>query len=418
MLTENIQRIGMTLTQETLGARLKEARANAQLHQDEAAGAAGLDRTALVKIEKGTRAVSGTELLRLAHLYHRDIAELLSEQPLNEDPFTMLGRIAGNATPEQTADVYRSIELLKEAVRMEGFLGDRVRPLPPTYRFAVPMTWEDAIEQGKEMAQLERRRLDLGSAPIIDVADVIAAQGIWTCAVPFPDDTSGLFVVHPTYGLAVFVNEHHARTRRRFSYAHEYAHAIADRDRATEPTTKENAKTLIEKRANAFASEFLLPATGVVDALDRMRKGGTSRASSWIWDAANDEPMHHESRQDPNAQKISVHDVARLAYEFKASYETAAIRLKDIDAIRKSQLDELLLRKDEGRSIMRLLFDPDDDDTSVEQPYLVRQLVLLALEAFRRDKISTGRFRQVCQLAGYPADDLLWIARVETKDKS
>jgi DNA-binding XRE family transcriptional regulator len=52
----------MTLTQETLGARLREARTNAQLSQDEAAAAVGLDRTALLKIEKGTRAVSGTEL--------------------------------------------------------------------------------------------------------------------------------------------------------------------------------------------------------------------------------------------------------------------------------------------------------------------------------------------------------------------
>jgi Zn-dependent peptidase ImmA (M78 family)/transcriptional regulator with XRE-family HTH domain len=408
----------MTLTQETLGARLREARTNAQLSQDEAAAAVGLDRTALLKIEKGTRAVSGTELLRLAQLYHRDVADLLSEQPLDDDPFTVLGRIAGNATPEWNVEVNHSIELLKEAVRMEEFLGDRVRPFPPIYQFAKPLTWEDAIEQGKDMAQLERRRLDLGSAPITDVAEVIASQGIWTCAMPFPEGTAGLFVAHTTYGLAVFVNQSQARTRRRFSYAHEYAHAIVDRDRATEPTTKENAKTLIEKRANAFASEFLIPASGVVDALERMRKGGTSRASSWIWDAASDEPIHLESRQDASAQKISVHDVARLASEFKVSYEAAAIRLKDIDAIRKSHLDELLLRKDEGRSVMRLLFDLQDSDASAGQPYLVRQLVLLAMEAFRREKISTGRFRQVCHLAGYPADELLWIARVETKDIS
>lgn len=408
----------MTLTQETLGERLKEARVNAQLHQEEAALAVGLDRTALVKIEKGTRAVGGMELLRLAQLYHRDIGELLSAQPLEEDLFTVLGRLAGNVPPERTAEVNHSIELLKEAVHMESFLGDRVRPLPPKYQYAEPLTWEGAIAQGKEMAQLERRRLDLGSAPIMDVAEVIASQGMWTCAVSFPDDTSGLFVAHAKYGLAVFVNERHARTRRRFSYAHEYAHAIIDRDRAAEPTTKENAKTLIEKRANAFASEFLMPAAGVIDALERMRKGGTSRASSWIWDAANDEPVHHESRQDPSAQKISVYDVASLAHEFKASYETAAIRLKDINAIRKTQLDDLLLRKEEGRSIMHLLFDQKDDDNGTEQPYLVRQLILLAMEAFRRDKISTGRFRQVCHLAGYPADDLLWIARGETQDNA
>jgi hypothetical protein len=38
-------------------------------------------------------------------------------------------------------------------------------------------------------------------------------------------------------------------------------------------------------------------------------------------------------------------------------------------------------RKDEGRSVMRLLFDLQDSDASAGQPYLVRQLVLLAMEA-------------------------------------
>jgi hypothetical protein len=66
-----------------------------------------------------------------------------------------------------------------------------VRPFPPIYQFAKPLTWEDAIEQGKDMAQLERRRLDLGSAPITDVAEVIASQGIWTCAMPFPKGRQG-----------------------------------------------------------------------------------------------------------------------------------------------------------------------------------------------------------------------------------
>ena len=405
----------MTLTQEAIGLRLKEARENIRLTQEEAAQTVTLDRTALVKIEKGIRAVTSTELMRLARLYRRDLSELLTETPLQEDPFTILGRIAENDAPDTQGPVATALEQLKEAVRLEGFLGGSLRPHPPTYQFDAPHNYEEAIEQGKEVAILERRRLSLGDNALPDAAQIIAKQGIWTAAVPLPEKTSGLFVAHPRYGLAIFVNQSHRRARRRFSYAHEYAHALLDRGRSTEPTTADNAKTFSEKRANAFASEFLMPADGVTEALERMRKGGSSRTSSWTYDVFSDFYVHDEARNDASAVRISVHDVAFLAHEFRVSYEMAAIRLKDLDCIRKSTLDILLEAKEAGRDFMRALnlYDPDDDET---QPYLEWQLVGLAMEAFRRDKISRGRFVSVCKLCDKDPERMLAIALSEKKD--
>lgn len=397
------------LTQETIGTRLREARLNVQLNQEEAAEALGLDRTAVLKVEKGTRAITTSELLRFAALYHRDPMELLSEEPLSEDPFTLLGRIVGNEAPQMDGPVGKALGLLKEAVRLEGFLGDHLRVRPPTYRFAAPQNYDEAIEQGKELGALERRRLGLGSSAVADVAQVIASQGIWTAAVPLPENTSGLFVSHPRYGLAVFVNQENFRARRRFSYAHEYAHALVDRDQAAEPSSAANAKTFKEKRANAFASEFLLPADGVCEALERMRKGGSSRSSSWTYDIFSDRYAHDEVRLDATAQRIGLHDVVSLASEFRVSYEMAAIRLKDIGVIRKPALDELLERKDDGRALMKelRLFDTDDED---KQPYLVRQVMALAIEALRRDRISRGRFVEACVLADTDPQTMLDIA--------
>ena len=402
----------MALTHETIGERLREARKGVQLSQEAAAQEIGLDRTALVKIEKGSRNVNGVELYQFARLYRRDPDEFLREEPLQEDPFTILPRINGNASVACNDEISQTLEVLKEAVKLKELLGDRIQITPPHYQLPAPSSYEEAVEQGKEIAVLERERLKLGSGAIPDLANLIASQGIWTAAVPFPEDISGLFVAHYQYGLAVFVNQDHARVRRRFSYAHEYAHALVDRNRkVAEPTSRENRNDFIEKRANAFASEFLIPAAGVYETLERMQKGGPSQASSWIWDAATDEAVHHEVRQDLVAHRISAHDVALLAHEYKVSYDVAAIRLKDINAIRKNQLDTLLKQKEQGMQLLRALKmsnqGTDDDTGEEEQPYLIRQLVLLGIEALRRDKISTGRFRTVCDLAGIPYEDLM-----------
>ncbi|MEP1075185.1 XRE family transcriptional regulator [Leptolyngbya sp. PL-A3] len=409
----------MTLTHEVIGERLREARKNVQLSQEAAAMALGLDRTALVKIEKGTRTVTGVELHQLAKLYRRDPAEFLVDQPLQEDPLITLGRIKGNASLEWSKGVAHNVEMLKQAVWLRDALGDPVSALPPTYQLPVPRSYEEAVAQGKEIAVLERERLKLGAGPIPDVANLISSQGIWTAAVPFPDEVSGLFIAHEKYGLAIFVHQRHARVRRRFSYAHEYAHALVDRHRREpEATSTHNKNDFIEKRANAFASELLIPAAGVYESLERMHKGRPSRASAWIWDAAANEAVHHEVRHDSTAQRISVHNVALLAHEYAVSYDVAAIRLKDIDAINKNQLGTLLEQRNQGKQLLQALkmLEHSSNEEQEEQPYLVRQLVMLGIEAFRRDVISAGRFREVCELVSIPYEELMPVAIASKED--
>ena len=405
----------MTLTKELLGQRLRQARENVRMTQEMAALELGLERTILQKMESGVRKVTSTELASLAKLYRRDMSELVTLAPLQHDPFTILGRIASNVSPSADGEIATALERLKEAVRIEEFLGGAPRIKPMMYECTAPSDFDTAIMQGKEVATLERSRLGLGNGAISDVAEVIASQGIWIAAVPLPEQTSGLFVSHARYGLAIFVNQAHHRARRRFSYAHEYAHALLDRSKGAEPSTIENMRTLTEKRANSFASEFLLPAAGVTDALERMRKGGTSRTSSWTYDIFTDDVIHVEVRHDASAQHISTYDVAFLAHAFRVSYEMAAIRLKDLDFIKKPALDRLLSVKEDGRAFMKALnlFDTDDMES---QPYLERQLMALAVEAFRRDKISRGRFVSVCALAGQDPDHLLGLV-MRTKDE-
>jgi hypothetical protein len=92
------------------------------------------------------------------------------------------------------------------------------------------------------------------------------------------------------------------------------------------------------------------------------------------------------------------------------SYETAAYRLRDIRKIQKAELDELISHADIGRRLTSTLklFNPEAEE--LPQQHLERQVILLALEAYRQERISSGRFRDVCEKVNLPSDELLAIA--------
>ncbi len=69
----------MALDPITLARRLREARENRRLTQEQAAQKIGISRTALVHIEAGKRSLSTLELSELAKLYHHSIADFFAE---------------------------------------------------------------------------------------------------------------------------------------------------------------------------------------------------------------------------------------------------------------------------------------------------------------------------------------------------
>ena len=61
-----------------LGERLKNARKARGLTQDSVATQIGILRTTLVAIEKGTRKVAPSELIKMARMYGRPVSEFVS----------------------------------------------------------------------------------------------------------------------------------------------------------------------------------------------------------------------------------------------------------------------------------------------------------------------------------------------------
>lgn len=406
-----------------LARRLREARELASISQQAAADHVAIPRTAITQIEAGNRLVSTLELSKLSELYRRPLSWLLAEeQQHDDDVLVALHRLAPGlqAGDDIRMQVDRCVELCREGVNLERLLGREERPGPPIYREPTPRTVWEAVVQGHNVADQERRRLGLGSAPLPDLAELMVDQGIWASGAELPDTMSGLFLHHPSIGMAILVNAQHPRARRRFSYAHEYAHALFDRDRVVTVTTTDNRAERIEQRANAFASAFLLPAEGLDDELRQLGKGQPSRGEVLVFDAATGGSIEGQGRPVPNSQAIGFQDVAFIAHRFGASYEATVFRLKSLRRVGQADSDGLLspAKREAGRQYLKVLELFEDiegtDESRRGSRELRSRITHLAIEAYRRGEISRGRLldlSKALEIEGRQLFDLAEVAR-------
>ena len=401
-----------------LGRRLRVAREARGISQQLAAGALSLPRTAITQLEAGNRSVSTLELTKLSKLYLCPVAQLLQEGTRDEDGDVLLAlyRVAPGLERDTATQgqVRRCVSLCREGVMLERLLGVDARTGPPSYEARVPGASGEAVAQGEQIAGQERRRLNIGTAPIADISELIVSQGIWASGIELPRDMSGLFLRHPSIGLAIIVNASHVRGRRRFSYAHEYAHALLDRDWNIRVSSTGNSSEMIERRANAFAAAFLMPGAGVYEALRNLNKGLPSRQEQTVFDVANDGRIDAELRSPARSQRINYKDIAMLAHHFGVSYQAALYRLKSLRYISQPESQELLEQDDVGRQYLKVLFE--DVDETGRRRYWNRdtrsEIAHLAIEAYRRGQISRGRVLELSEILDIPGDTLLNFAQV------
>lgn len=400
-----------------LGSRLRKARERRGLSQQVVAAALALPRTAVTNIESGSRAVSTLELTRLAEIYAYPPALFLAanEEPEAEDLSTVLQRAVPEImeAPQVKMAVRRLLELCREGAILRQILGQAFAQAIPDYAASMSNVG-DAIRQGEAVAGEERKRLGFGNAPIRNIAEFISDQGIWTAATALPNGLSGLFVNHPTVGLAILINRRHWPVRKNFSHCHEYAHALFDRRETVTATRRENASELMEKRANAFAAAFLMPPGGVAEQLSQIDKGGPSRRAQIIFDVANNSTIEAEVRARPGSQAITYQDVAVLTRHFGVSFEAAVWRLKSLNHIGANETAALIDQKDIGNKYIKLLGFREllEESARPEPPEreLRSRLIRLAVEAFRQEEISRGRLIEIGRKLEIEEDELLELA--------
>ncbi len=399
-----------------LSRRLRDARVARGLSQQAVAEIIGVPRTAITQIEASNRSVSTLELAKMASCYRCPVEYFLSSTREDEDILVALHRVAPGleADIEVRDQVDRCVALCREGVTLESLLGWDRRSGPPARDLRAPRSTGESISQAERIADEERLRLNIGHAPLADISELISSQGIWASGVDLPDHMSGLFLRHPSLGMAILVNASHPRVRKRFSFAHEYAHALFDRDRTISISSTDNSTDQVEKRANAFAAAFLMPRNGVLEVLQRLGRGFRGRPGNVIYDAASDGSVEAEFRSSTNSQRITYKDVATVAQRFGVSYQASAYRLWSLRHISQIECDELLEREELGRDYLRVLGlreECDEATRASEQQTRYRELrseiTSLAIEAYRREEISRGRLLELSSLLGTDGRELL-----------
>lgn len=407
----------MPVEQKELGARLRAARELAALKQEDVAARMGFSRSTLAQIELGNRPVSSDELELLAGLYGRDLQDFVAGDFTEDEVAAALFRAQGTASgAELQAAVGACLALGRELSNLEQLLGlDRGAMVAPNYPAPTPRNRWEAVEQGRSLARAERLRLGLGDAPVGSMTQMLENQGVRTGVRQLGEDVSGITLQHPRAGTMVLVNESEAPQRQRFSWTHEYAHVLVDRNRRGIVSRASERDSLIEVRANAFAANFLLPEQGVRAFLERLGKGHPSRIHSEVFDEATMTPV--DARTEAGSQKIQILEVVELAHYFGVSRVAALYRLRNLRLISENELAELVAADGRiGWQIARVLQLADGLPESRDE--LRRRLVMLASEALRRGEISRTKFSELAAAAGREAGDADLLAGLAAADEA
>lgn len=398
----------MPITQEELARRLRAAREACGLTQEDVSRHLGVSRPTVAQLELGNRAVTSLELDKLAYLYGRDIGEFLADEFRAEDALLVLFRgHADVAGQEPGVEALRGcLALGREITNLERLVGiDRSGAALPEYGLPAPRSRWDAIQQADRVAGAERRRLGLGNAPLPNVAELLETQGVRTAQVALPQDVSGLTLVAADVGALVVANLDHHILRRRFSFAHEYCHALLDRAQKAAISRAEDRDNVLEVRANAFAASLLMPAEGVQEFVEGLAKGRASRLRAEVFD--EQAALRAEGRPEPGSQSIQMYDVVLLAHHFTVSRISALYRLKNLKLVNEPEFDVLRAQEEggAGQAIAKLL-DLREADHEAARSEFRHRFLALALEAFRREQITKRKLVELATMVGVSTEEL------------
>lgn len=235
-----------------MGTRVAEARQRAGLTQAELATATSLDRSALAKIEKGSRRVSALELARIAHAVDERIEWFVAEAV----PAVVSHRNAvdpGSASPaiDRLVDrVTRNVEFL---LRLDPQLS-----LAELERLDRPAGTDEA-----EAAASDARQL-LGfdaSQPALDLTTAASRAGVLAFSFDLGQGAADAASILLPQGAVVVVNGSLQVGRRRLSLAHDIGHCLfADEYVVDWNTAGHEDNGTWEARLDRFARALLLPA--------------------------------------------------------------------------------------------------------------------------------------------------------------
>jgi Zn-dependent peptidase ImmA (M78 family)/transcriptional regulator with XRE-family HTH domain len=375
------------------GPALISAREHAGLTQDDVAAALGLSRQLIGYWEQGKRNPRTEQMFQLAALFRTSVAGLLtrtSHAPHDAvEAAAMLYRRSNVELDEAARDgIAGFVTFLDFYADLADAMGRDVTGMTKSPFLPGEGYGEYAVDARRKASEV-RHHLGLGQGPVADVDSICAALGITVYRAHLGNDLkstiSGAFYKHPAIGFAVIVNLDMTRGRRRFTTAHELAHALlhSGNDAIVVSDTGRRGDQR-ETYADAFAGEFLMPEEGIRRALESLGAG-------------------------PKLEDVE--PVIHLHRMFNVSYITALVRLRQANIITTATLHKLRAHPPLVTAA-RMGYHPDDSEwpaqpqNSVRTRYPLKFHTLLR-DALAHDVIGRSSTEQALKLTHDEIDELI-----------
>jgi Zn-dependent peptidase ImmA (M78 family)/DNA-binding XRE family transcriptional regulator len=256
----------LQINPQVIGQRLVEARKAARKTQEEAAAHIQCSRPTLIAIEKGTRPAKQQELLKLADFYGQKLHHILRiNKPMGSlEPHFRAAIDERHASNEEIEKCITDLQMFADKYfELEQITKS---PLSANMPIQVQLPLNIEISQFAEfIANKERARLSLGDQPIINLRQLLDSDlGLRIFFNGMPSKIAGMYAFIPDIGYCIQINSRHPSDRQRWSLAHEYGHFLCDRNKpGIDYLSEFKRKPVNERFADAFASSFLMPETGI-----------------------------------------------------------------------------------------------------------------------------------------------------------
>lgn len=330
--------------------RLRTLRTRAGLTQRELARHAGLaSEQSVEKIEEGTRSIKAAELYLLAKVLHVEMASFMKDAD-EVAPIKVFWR-QPPAQAEAIEDEF--VMKCKNYRRVEELCAIASPKTFPEYGDCLmDMNWSKAGEYANSI----RKLFDLGKWPAQSLVKTL--EDDFSVKIFYKDMEEGSAAsTQSDFGYGILMNSKEAPWRRNFNFAHELFHLVTWKQTVEAIDDKsEDSREHIEKLANVFASNLLIPAEYLLEEIT--------------------------SRLDKNG-KITYLDLVNLARNFGVSSEALIWRLVNLKRLTQEKAKELL-HNESFRSMDR----ESMCGRWIDAPPLPERYVLLAYEAYQKGFMS------------------------------
>ncbi len=369
------------LSAQEIGHRLRLARENAGIRQDDAALVIGVSRPTLISIEKGVRRVRIQELQSLARHYGISVNAILRREAVHTDLVPRFRKLRETEDLHTVEAIQLLNQLIKADVELQNVLGIKRRINYPPER---GVSEGDVVSLAEKHAQELRNWLGLGPGPIADIFSVIELSlgiRLYQRRLSSKSKVAGLFTFDESVGACILLNANHPLPRRIQSAAHELGHFYGTRRIPEVLEEDERFLSRDERYANAFGRAFLTPAESFTESFCQLKE---------------------------IIGKITRRLIILLSHQFNISRQACCLRLEELGLAKKGtwvwfENNGGITEEHVQEALGEMNGSVDPAKSDADRP-ISHRMSLMAHAAWKRELMSEG------QLA-----ELLGVGRVQLR---